>query len=119
VARYDDPSYLQWQPTGKLVKEDSGHRFMDNFLFGTIYDELRAMRDIVEADDNDETSPGSMTPDDNSSLLLGGPDSPTQTAEELWPEPGHIFRLWQIFLDRQVAELESQLTRAQRIEQKS
>ncbi len=39
VPTYDDP-YLKWQPTGKLVKEDGGVRFMDSFLLGTVYDEV-------------------------------------------------------------------------------
>lgn len=30
----------QWQPAGKLVQEDGGVRFMDNFLLGTIYEEV-------------------------------------------------------------------------------
>jgi hypothetical protein len=38
-----DDNYMRWQPAGKLVKEDGGIRFMDNFLFGTIYDEVRCL----------------------------------------------------------------------------
>ncbi|KAK0727861.1 fungal-specific transcription factor domain-containing protein [Lasiosphaeria miniovina] len=90
----------KWQPPGKLVKEDGGGvRFMDNFLLGTVYDELRAMRQIVDADDHDEINSDTMTPDDNSDLLLGG-ESPQQNVENLWPEPTHVFSLWQIYLDR-------------------
>ncbi|KAK3326605.1 fungal-specific transcription factor domain-containing protein [Apodospora peruviana] len=95
---YDDP-YLKWHPAGKLVQEDGGVRFMDSYLLGTVYDELRAMREIIDADDNDEVTPDSMTPDDNSDLLLGG-ESPEQSVENLWPEPAHVFRLWQVYLDR-------------------
>ncbi|KAK3945772.1 putative fungal-specific transcription factor domain-protein [Diplogelasinospora grovesii] len=98
VPVYDDP-YLKWQPAGKLVKEDGGIRFMDSFLLGTVYDELRAMREIIETDDHDEDTSESMTPDDNSDLIMGG-DSPRQAAEDLWPDAGLVFRLWQIFLDR-------------------
>jgi len=57
------------------------------------------MRQIVDADDTEETSPESMTPDDQSELILGA-DSPEQDIEDLWPEAGHIFRLWQVYLDR-------------------
>jgi hypothetical protein len=57
------------------------------------------MREIIEADDTEEITPDTMTPDDNSDLILGG-DSPSQSAEDLWPDAAHIFRLWQIFLDR-------------------
>jgi hypothetical protein len=57
------------------------------------------MREIIDQDDNDEVSPDTMTPDDNSDLVLGG-ESPAQSAVDLWPDAGHVFRLWQIFLDR-------------------
>ncbi|KAK4210821.1 activator of stress genes 1 [Rhypophila decipiens] len=98
LSQYDDP-YLKWHPGGKLVKEDGGVRFMDSYLLGTVYDELRAMREIVDAEDNDEITPDAMTPDDNSDLILGG-ESPEQNVEDLWPEAAHVFRLWQIYLDR-------------------
>src|SRR3954470_8119103 len=57
------------------------------------------MRQIVDADEPEETSPESMTPDDHSELVLGA-DSPEQEVEDLWPDAGHLFRLWQIYLDR-------------------
>jgi hypothetical protein len=57
------------------------------------------MRQIVDADETEETSPESMTPDDHSELVLGA-DSPEQDVEDLWPDAGHLFRLWQIYLDR-------------------
>lgn len=57
------------------------------------------MRDIIEADDNDDGTPATLTPDDNSDLVLGG-DSPAQSFEDLWPDPAHVFPLWQLFLDR-------------------
>jgi len=56
------------------------------------------MREIVDADEHDEVTPDTMTPDENSDLLLG--DSPQQTVEDLWPDAAHVFRLWQIYLDR-------------------
>lgn len=37
---YNDSVYRQWQPVGKLVKEDGGFRFMDSVILGTIYDEV-------------------------------------------------------------------------------
>lgn len=57
------------------------------------------MRQIVDADEPEETSPESMTPDDHSELILGA-DSPEQDIDDLWPEAGHVFRLWQVYLDR-------------------
>ncbi|KAK3370351.1 fungal-specific transcription factor domain-containing protein [Podospora didyma] len=96
------PLYEQkkWQPAGKLVKEDGGVRFVDNFMLGVVYDELRAMRHIIDADDHEDTaSSETMTPDGNSDLLIGA-ESPEQSVENLWPEPAHAFRLWQVYLDR-------------------
>jgi hypothetical protein len=57
------------------------------------------MRKIIDADDTEDTSPDSINPDENSDLVLGG-DTPSFAQEDLWPEPGHVFRLWQIYLDR-------------------
>ena len=36
-----DEGLMKWHPAGKLVKEDGGVRFMDSFLLGTVYDEVR------------------------------------------------------------------------------
>lgn len=57
------------------------------------------MREIIDDDNDDEPSSDYMTPDDNSDLIMGG-DSPETNVDDLQPDPGHIFRLWQIYLDR-------------------
>jgi hypothetical protein len=58
------------------------------------------MREIVDdTDDDDDCSSETMAPDDNPELLFGG-DTPGAKVEKLWPEAAHIFRLWQIYLDR-------------------
>ncbi|KAK5654788.1 hypothetical protein OQA88_6824 [Cercophora sp. LCS_1] len=98
VPLYDKPT-PDWQPAGKLVQEGGGVRFMDNYLVGTIYDELRAMREIIDAEDTEETSQEALSPDENSELILGA-DSPEKSIEDLWPEAGHVLRLWQVYLDR-------------------
>lgn len=62
--------------------------------------QLKAMREIIDNDDTtDETSQESMTPDENSELILGA-DSPEQNIHDLWPEASHVFRLWQVYLER-------------------
>ncbi|KAK4462135.1 fungal-specific transcription factor domain-containing protein [Cladorrhinum samala] len=94
-----EDSYNKWQPTPKLIKEDGGMRFMDNPLLGTVYDELRAMREIVDSEGNDDCSSDALTPDDNSDLILGG-DSPNVNVQNLWPSAPHVIRLWQVYLDR-------------------
>ena len=61
------------------------------------------MREIVDAGDEScegtETSPEALTPDENSELGLGM-DSPAQNIEDLWPDFGNTFRLWQVFVER-------------------
>lgn len=32
---------MNWKPAGKLVVEDGAVRFMDNFLWATVYEEVR------------------------------------------------------------------------------
>ncbi|CAK7199617.1 hypothetical protein SEUCBS139899_002300 [Sporothrix eucalyptigena] len=111
-------STLKWKPPGKLIVEDDGGvRFVDSVMLGTIHEELRAMREIIDSEDNEDTTPDTTaTPDDNSDLILAGigmhSSSGTSNAavhgdqqgpatlEELQPSPAHIFRLWQIFLER-------------------
>lgn len=61
--------------------------------------QLRTMRQMVADDSYSETSPGSMTPDDNSDMLLGG-DLPQTNVSDLRPDPAHAAALWQIYLDR-------------------
>ncbi|CAK7215304.1 hypothetical protein SCUCBS95973_002436 [Sporothrix curviconia] len=107
---------LRWKPPGKLIVEDDGGvRFIDSVMLGTIHEELRAMREIIDSEDNEDSTPEmTETPDDNSDLFLAGigmhsasgtgPGTDGLQApasiEELLPTPAHIFRLWQIFLDR-------------------
>lgn len=58
------------------------------------------MRDIVSADRDEDVTSDTMSPDENSDFILGG-DTPSSTnPEDLWPEPGLVFRLWQIYLER-------------------
>lgn len=107
-------SALKWKPPGKLIVEDDGGvRFVDSFMLSTIHEELRAMREIIDSEENEDATPDTTTatPDDNSDLILlggmhgaggghdGGPPV-AATLEELQPSPAHIFRLWQIFLER-------------------
>lgn len=58
------------------------------------------MRDIVSADESDDNTPATLTPDNNAELVLGTDTPASTSAEDLWPQAGHIFRLWQIYLDR-------------------
>ena len=58
------------------------------------------MRQIINTDDqSDPTSSDTTVIDENSELILGI-DSPKASPEDLWPDAGHVFRLWQIYLDR-------------------
>ncbi|KAF7533875.1 hypothetical protein G7054_g6689 [Neopestalotiopsis clavispora] len=92
-----------WKSLGKLVKDDSGVRFMDSFLWATVHDEVRAMREIVDQDEKEEESSSTtpadgLTPDHHTGLLFSS-DSDANL-DELHPNPAHVFRLWQTFLER-------------------
>ncbi|KAF7544306.1 hypothetical protein G7Z17_g10061 [Cylindrodendrum hubeiense] len=92
----------KWKPPGKMVKDDGGVRFMDSYLWASIHEELQAMREIVDTDDPEECSvlgSDELSPDPNVDLLLPG-DASSRSIEDLQPDPVHIFRLWQLFLDR-------------------
>ena len=106
---------LKWKPPGKLIVEDDGGvRFVDSVMLGTIHEELRAMREIIDSEEIEDATPDmTTTPDDNSELILAGighssggagtgieTPQPSATLEDLKPSPAHIFCLWQIFLER-------------------
>lgn len=60
------------------------------------------MREIVDTDEPDESSifgSEDMSPDCNIDLLLPN-DATTRNTDDLHPDPVHVFRLWQLFLDR-------------------
>ncbi|TEA10215.1 Aurofusarin cluster transcription factor aurR2 [Colletotrichum sidae] len=100
---------LNWKPAGKLVVEDGSVRFMDNFLWASVYEELRGMRELVEteekAHDNEPSrdwDPGASMPDYSEYLMVGG-DSRAEAedrADDIYPNASQIFRLWQVFLER-------------------
>ncbi|KAM0340870.1 hypothetical protein ACHAPU_010286 [Fusarium lateritium] len=91
----------KWKPAGKMVKEEGGVRFMDSYLWANIHDELQAMREIVDTDDPEEASVigEDLSPDYNIDLLIPS-DSTARSGEEFQPDPVHVFRLWQLFVDR-------------------
>lgn len=60
------------------------------------------MREIVETDDPEDSSllgSDELTPDNVADLVLSADMFNTST-EDLQPDPIHIFRLWQLYLDR-------------------
>ncbi|KAL0933592.1 fungal specific transcription factor domain-containing protein [Colletotrichum truncatum] len=98
---------MNWKPAGKLVVEDGSVRFMDNFLWATVYEELRQMRELVDDEDDKpepesshDWDPGASMPDYSEYLLVGGDSQPQLHPEEIYPNASQIFRLWQTFLDR-------------------
>lgn len=91
-----------WKTQGSLIVDESGVRFMDSFLWAEVHTELRAMRDIIDNDEKDDESTSTpldgTSPDQSTALLFS--DGPDSNLEDLHPEPAHVFRLWQTFLDR-------------------
>ncbi|KAI1139059.1 fungal-specific transcription factor domain-containing protein [Hypoxylon sp. FL0543] len=90
-----------WKPLGKLVIDDGSVRFIDSFLWASIHSELSAMREIL---DDEDTADDPCTPADSQASDLNGglilSDSSDANLEELHPQPAHVFRLWQIYLER-------------------
>ncbi|KAI2641914.1 fungal-specific transcription factor domain-containing protein [Hypomontagnella submonticulosa] len=89
-----------WKPLGKLIIDDGGVKFIDSFLWANIHSELSAMREILEDEETEDASTPaeSHASDLNAGLVLS--DTSNANLEELHPQPAHVFRLWQIFLER-------------------
>ncbi|OAA41811.1 fungal specific transcription factor domain-containing protein [Metarhizium rileyi] len=92
----------KWKPACRMVSEDGSVRFMDSYIWATVYEELQAMRDIVDTEDPEDSSilgSEELTPENNTDLFFPG-DLSTASVEDLVPDPIHAFKLWQLFLDR-------------------
>ncbi|XWX01624.1 hypothetical protein V2A60_009652 [Cordyceps javanica] len=90
------------QPRFKIIQEAGVSRFMDSRIWGTIVEELQAMRSLVEAEEPEDASvlsPEELTPDNNTDLIFSV-DFTNTTTEDLLPDARHVFRLWQIYLDK-------------------
>ncbi|KAK7437342.1 C6 zinc finger protein [Colletotrichum acutatum] len=104
IPQYENHE-VNWKPAGKLVTEGGTVRFMDNFLWATVYEELRGMRNLVEREEDiaeaepSDWDPGASMPDYSEYLLVGG-NLPSENPHDLYPNAGQIFGLWQIFLER-------------------
>ncbi|EXF76921.1 C6 zinc finger protein [Colletotrichum fioriniae PJ7] len=104
IPQYENHE-INWKPAGKLVAEGGTVRFMDNFLWATVYEELRGMRELVEHEEDIaeaepyDWDPGASMPDYSEYLLVGG-NLPSEKPHDLYPSAGQIFGLWQIFLER-------------------
>ncbi|KAI3318123.1 fungal-specific transcription factor domain-containing protein [Xylariaceae sp. AK1471] len=89
-----------YKPAGKVVEEDGNVRFMDNFIRISFHDELIAMRNILDDDDQEsEPSTIGLSPENNADLFLGVEDAAVDL-QELQPDLVNVIRLWQLFLDR-------------------
>ncbi|KAG5762532.1 hypothetical protein H9Q72_009374 [Fusarium xylarioides] len=89
------------RPVGKLVVQDGGWKFMDNYIWSTIHDNLQELRQIIESEASDEEDSlccDSPRPDEDSDLLLA--PMPSMHLDDIAPLPIQIFRLWQVFVER-------------------
>ncbi|KAL6902427.1 fungal-specific transcription factor domain-containing protein [Trichoderma evansii] len=95
-------STVSRKPSTLIVREDGNVRFMDSYIWTSVYEELQKMREIVETDDPEDSSllgSDELTPDNVADLVLSA-DMFNSSTEDLQPDPIHIFRLWQLYLDR-------------------
>ncbi|KAI0102560.1 fungal-specific transcription factor domain-containing protein [Nemania sp. FL0031] len=85
---------------GKVFEENGNVRFMDNYIRISFHDELSAMRNIIDDDDQEsESGTTALSPDNNADLFLGIEDA-TIDLRELQPDLVNVFRLWQLFIER-------------------
>ncbi|CAI6043984.1 unnamed protein product, partial [Clonostachys chloroleuca] len=85
-----------------LVLDDSGNsQFTDSTLWAKVQEEVRAMREIVDQDIQDDPS-SSLTSESTAQtdLPLFSEQNPAQSVSRFQPPPAHLFCLWQSFLDR-------------------
>ncbi|KHN94919.1 fungal specific transcription factor domain-containing protein [Metarhizium album ARSEF 1941] len=91
-----------WKPACRMVNDDGSVRFMDSYIWATVYEELQAMRDIIDTEDPEDSSilgSEELTPENNTDLFFPG-DLSTASIDDLVPDPIHAFKLWQLFLER-------------------
>ncbi|KAI1734619.1 fungal-specific transcription factor domain-containing protein [Xylaria scruposa] len=88
------------KPTGKVVEEDGNVRFIDNYVRISFHEELVALRNLIDDDDQEsEPSTVGLSPDNHADLFLGVEDAAIDL-QELQPDLVTVFRLWQLFIDR-------------------
>ncbi|KKA30563.1 hypothetical protein TD95_005384 [Thielaviopsis punctulata] len=96
------PNSSDFTQTGRVVMEDGTTRFTDNVLWSKFYDELAAMRKIIDTEESgsaeDSLGSESASPDELTDLMMA--DYSNMSIQDVQPEPVQMFRLWQIFLDR-------------------
>ncbi|RDA91809.1 hypothetical protein CP533_2832 [Ophiocordyceps camponoti-saundersi (nom. inval.)] len=98
-----EPDVNGWKPGCKMVPDEGGARFMDSYIWASVYEELQAMRDIVETEDPEDASilgSEDLTPDNNNTDLLFPGEVVTANLDDLQPDPALSFKLWQFFIDR-------------------
>ncbi|KAF5662719.1 hypothetical protein FHETE_7825 [Fusarium heterosporum] len=86
---------------GKLVVQNGGYKFHDNYIWVTIHDNLVEMRHILDQETSDDEvckSCDSPVPHEDVDLLLS--KTPALNLADDIPLPFQILRLWQIFLER-------------------
>ncbi|KAI1153880.1 fungal-specific transcription factor domain-containing protein [Nemania diffusa] len=101
VESVPKPAY---KPTGKVIEEDGNVRFMDNYIRISFHDELAAMRNLLDDDDQEsESGTAALSPEnsaDNSADLFLSVEDTAINLQELQPDLVNVFRLWRLFLDR-------------------
>jgi hypothetical protein len=91
----------KWQAAGKVVHDEGSVRFMDSYLWATVYDELQAMKELIDTDDPEELS--TLGSEEHVSEAHFDPLFPMERQcyeDGLPPDSSQVFRLWQLFLDR-------------------
>ncbi|KAI1130663.1 fungal-specific transcription factor domain-containing protein [Nemania abortiva] len=85
---------------GKVFEENGNVRFMDNYIRISFHDELTAMRNMLDDEDEESESGTTALSPENSSDLFLGIDDISIDLRELQPDLVNVFRLWQLFIER-------------------
>ncbi|KAK1138735.1 hypothetical protein N8T08_002044 [Aspergillus melleus] len=100
APRTSNPSHAE---SRRLVSKKGSSVYLDSNLWTGVRDELQEAQDAIQESsssaDSDQSgqNDNSPAPDDESGLIFGPPGRTTLSS--IHPNPVHIFKLWQTFLE--------------------
>ncbi|KAH6970980.1 fungal-specific transcription factor domain-containing protein [Ilyonectria sp. MPI-CAGE-AT-0026] len=87
-----------WMPQGKVIVENGSVKYVDNFPWATIQNQLQTIHQLLDDEERSATDSDMTPPREEIQVSFG--DATTTTTEDVTPTPVQIFKLWQIFLER-------------------
>ncbi|KAF7552677.1 hypothetical protein G7Z17_g4171 [Cylindrodendrum hubeiense] len=87
-----------WMPKGKVIIENGSVKYVDNFPWATVQNQLQSMRQLLDDEERSATDSDLTPPREDVNVSFG--DLHINLTEDVTPTPVQIFKLWQIFLER-------------------